>query len=68
MNETVRNILLKILSIIPDKTYLEIMYRIRLHKKLNLKNPCSFNEKLQWLKLYDHKPDYTTMNTMQSNS
>ena len=30
-------------------------------KKLNLKNPQTFNEKLQWLKLYDRKPIYTTM-------
>ena len=30
----------------------KIYYRIVLHKKLNLKNPKTFNEKLQWLKLY----------------
>lgn len=29
--------------------------------KLNLKNPQTFNEKLQWLKLYNHKPEYTTI-------
>ena len=29
--------------------------------KLNLKNPQTFNEKLQWLKLYDRKEIYTTM-------
>ena len=28
---------------------------------LNLTNPKTFNEKLQWLKLYDRKPEYTTM-------
>ena len=26
-----------------------------------MKNPRTFNEKLQWLKLYDHNPKYTTM-------
>ncbi len=30
-------------------------------KKLNLKNPKTFNEKLQWLKLYDRRPEYTKM-------
>lgn len=30
-------------------------------KKLNLDNPQTFNEKLQWLKLYDRKPIYTLM-------
>ena len=29
--------------------------------KLNLKNPRTFNEKLQWLKLHDRKPFYTDM-------
>ena len=32
-----------------------------MNKKLNLKNPKTFNEKLQWLKLYDRKPEYTKM-------
>ena len=32
-----------------------------MHKKLNLNNPKTFNEKLQWLKLYNRKPEYTTM-------
>ena len=30
-------------------------------KKLTLTAPQTFNEKLQWLKLYDRKPIYTTM-------
>lgn len=30
-------------------------------KRLNLDNPQSFSEKLQWLKLYNHLPEYTTM-------
>ena len=32
-----------------------------MHKKLNLKKPQTFNEKLQWLKLYDRNPSYTKM-------
>ena len=44
-----------------DETYLKIAYRSLMGKKLDLKNPKTFNEKLQWLKLYDRKPIYTTM-------
>lgn len=51
----------KICMIIPDKIYLKMIYRIRLGKKLNLKNPKTYNEKLQWLKLYDRKPIYTDL-------
>lgn len=44
-----------------DKKYLETIYEIMLNKKLNLKEPKAFNEKLQWLKLYDRNPEYTKM-------
>lgn len=37
------------------------MYRRCMGKKLNLKNPQTFNEKLQWLKLYNRNPEYTKM-------
>ena len=43
---------------LPDNIYLKIMYKLKMNKKLNLNNPHSFNEKLQWLKLYDRKPEY----------
>lgn len=44
-----------------DKAYLKILYKYKLKKKLNIDNPKTFNEKLQWLKLYDRKPEYTKM-------
>lgn len=44
-----------------DKLFLKIRYRIEMGKKLNLKNPQTFNEKLQWLKLYNRNPEYTKM-------
>jgi hypothetical protein len=37
------------------------MYKSIFNEKLNLKNPKTFNEKLQWLKLYDKKDNYTRM-------
>src|SRR5574342_348623 len=46
---------------LPDKIYLNIMYISRMKKKLDLKHPKSFNEKLQWLKIYDRHPKYIQM-------
>ena len=46
---------------IPDEDYLRRLYAIYMGKPLNLENPVTFNEKLQWLKLHDRKPIYTTM-------
>lgn len=46
---------------IPDKQYLQMMYYLKVGKRLNLENPQTFNEKLQWLKLYNRKPEYTMM-------
>lgn len=46
---------------VPDALYLRLKYRLYLHKKLNIKNPRTYNEKIQWLKLYDRKPEYTMM-------
>lgn len=44
-----------------DKPYLKLVYFAHFGKKLDLENPRTFNEKLQWLKLYDRKPEYTRM-------
>jgi hypothetical protein len=47
--------------LIPDKIYVKAYYRLLMGKKINLKNPQTYNEKLQWLKLHDRKPEYTIM-------
>lgn len=46
---------------IPDKMFIKMRYRAILHKKLNLKNPQTFSEKLQWMKLYDRNPLYNQL-------
>lgn len=47
----------------PDKVYLKLIYRaIIMGEKLNLENPVSLCKKLQWLKLYDRRPEYTQPN------
>ena len=54
--------IIKYLSrLLPDKVYLKLKYYLFFKKKLDLNNPKTFNEKLQWLKLYDRKDIYTTM-------
>jgi hypothetical protein len=51
----------KIYNYLPDKWAVSIKYRNHFYRKLDLKNPKTFNEKLQWLKLYDRRPEYTRM-------
>lgn len=45
----------------PDATYLRLYYFFRVKKILHLKHPKTFNEKLQWLKLFDRKSKYTSL-------
>ena len=63
INDSFKNIIKRshIIRIIPDKIYLKILYKKILGEKLDLRNPLTFNEKLQWLKLYDRNPKYTMM-------
>ncbi|MBP3198368.1 MAG: glycosyl transferase [Butyrivibrio sp.] len=48
-----------ILNWLSDEKYLKYRFRICVGNALNIDNPVSFNEKLQWLKLNDRKPIYT---------
>lgn len=45
----------------PDKIYLKVAFRDQMGYPLDLKNPRTFSEKLQWLKLYNRDPRYTVM-------
>lgn len=49
------------MKVIPDKLYLTMLYEVRTGKKINWNCPKSFNEKLNWLKLYDRRPEYVKM-------
>lgn len=44
-----------------DEKYIRLLYKLQFKKEINLENPQTFNEKLQWLKLYDRNPEYTKM-------
>ncbi len=48
-----------LLKVLPDKPYLKMFFKLKLNKTLNLKNPKTYNEKLQWLKLYNRNPEYS---------
>ena len=60
-----KNVLIGLLnhsgSILSDELFLKCQFFLHMGKKLNLSHPETYNEKLQWLKLYDRKPEYTTM-------
>lgn len=47
--------------LIPDRQYIQLRFRFNMGYWPDLKNPETFNEKINWLKLYDRKPVYTTM-------
>lgn len=48
-------------NFLPDKPYIKLTYKWTFGKRLNLKHPVLFSEKLQWLKLYNRRPEYTAM-------
>ncbi len=54
-------ILKKFAWLFPDKLYLQLLFKQCMGYSLNLNNPQTFAEKLQWLKLYNRKPEYTQM-------
>jgi hypothetical protein len=49
-----------VLKILPDEVMIKRQYWYHFGRKLDLSEPRSFNEKLQWIKLYDRKPEYTS--------
>lgn len=54
-------LLRKVAPAIPDKTFLKLLFLLTMGKRLNLDNPRTYSEKLQWLKLYNRDPAYSKM-------
>ncbi len=50
-----------LLNWMDDEKYIKRKWRLNFNKDINLDNPKTFNEKMQWLKLHDRKDIYTTM-------
>lgn len=61
----VRRVLHKLLcmtaSLYPDAFFIRMRFYLVMGKKLNLNNPLTYNEKLQWLKLHDKRSSYSNM-------
>jgi len=55
-SRSVRIKILRLLLFIPDKQMIQLQYRIKTGRRLNLKNPQRFTEKMQWYKLYYRDP------------
>ena len=49
------------MHVVPEEWYLKRQFLKKVGYPLNLDNPKTFNEKLQWLKLHDRNPQYTKM-------
>lgn len=47
--------------LLPDRMFIDIRYFLTFHKMIDWKNPKTYNEKLQWMKLYDRNPEYTML-------
>lgn len=56
-----KKILKKVSHLVPDKVYISLRYRAMLGYWPNFNNPKTLNEKLQWIKLYDRRPEYTML-------
>lgn len=67
MNKFIRKQLLRIVSRCSfmfnnnEELHLKILFYLHMGRKLDLKNPKTLNEKMQWLKLYDRRPEYKCM-------
>lgn len=56
-----KHLICKLLSVIPDEIFLKISYRLKTGRTLDLKNPKTYSEKINWLKIYDHNNLYTKL-------
>ncbi|WP_308638439.1 ATP-grasp fold amidoligase family protein [Paenibacillus silvisoli] len=54
--KTARNARNSISNLVPDEPYIKMQYRLQMGKSIDLNNPETFNEKIQWMKLYDRNP------------
>ena len=56
-----KKIIKNALRLLSDKAYIKLRYRTVFRKPIDLKNPKTYNEKLQWMKLYDRDPRYNML-------
>lgn len=61
MRKILEYILKRLWFLFPDELYLKIIYYLKMGRRLDLDEPKTMNEKLQWLKLHNRKSEYTSM-------
>lgn len=61
LKKVILKIVRKARCLFSEETFLKILYYLYMGKPLNLNNPQTMNEKMQWLKLYDRRPVYHKM-------
>ena len=61
LSRPVRHYLMNLLSFLPDKLYIQLFFFAACGKFVNFKSPKGYNEKLQWMKLYDRHPEYSML-------
>ena len=57
----INKLVIKANFLLSDEAYLKLLFRLKMGYKLDLNNPKTFSEKLMWLKLHDHNPEYTNL-------
>ena len=50
-----------VVNFFPEKYRIYLMYFLRFRKLPNIKKPVTFNEKINWRKIYDRNPLYSTL-------
>ena len=60
-DRNMRGKVMNALSFLPDKLYLQIFFFSTTGKFINFKKPKGFNEKQQWLKVNNRRPEYTNL-------
>ena len=58
---SVKSVLRRAMGLLPDEMFIRLNYLRRMKRLPDLKNPTTYNEKLQWLKLHDRQPLYTQL-------
>ena len=58
---SVKSVLRRAMGLLPDEMFIRLNYLRRMKQWPDLKNPTTYNEKLQWLKLHDRQPLYTQL-------
>lgn len=60
-NALAASLLMKAGFLLSDELYLKALFKLKVGYNLDLNNPKTFNEKLQWLKLHFHRPEFHQM-------